>query len=58
MAQVEAEDIIAFIQTELANVRNDYKRGKIDLKTLQAASKPLNNAAQYIAILARQQREE
>lgn len=58
MAQIDAVDVIKYIHTEIANLKQSYKQGKIDIKTLQAAARPLNNVAQYISILSSQKNSQ
>jgi len=58
MAQIDAVDIIKYVQSEIATLKQSYKQGKIDIKTLQAAARPLNNVAQYVSILASQKHEK
>jgi hypothetical protein len=57
MAQIDPVDIIKYVQSEIAALKHAYNQGKIDIKTLQTAARPLNNVAQYASFLASQKNE-
>lgn len=54
MTHIDAVDVVKFIHTEIANLKQSYKQGKIDIKTLQASARTLNNVVRYISFLASQ----
>jgi hypothetical protein len=41
-------EILLFIQSEIVMLKQQYREGKIDLKTLQTACRALNRTAEFV----------